>query len=218
MSTKKSRPKAFLVIAMAMTLMLVSCEPQVVLFPLYTVKDLVTDDNLVGTWVDEHGDAYTFERSPHMTGYLLTYGMESDVILQSDVHLLRLGGYLFVDLVAHHWSDEEKAKGLKVPYPFLPMHTFGRIQIDPAGTYVSMALLDDNWVRKQQEEHTLGLDVLTPGYDEPDLFGSGQMSAIVVSPTEKLQEFALQHAEDKKAFSFERALCRQGHDCNNLGQ
>jgi hypothetical protein len=206
-TAKKRGPNLFLSIAMAMAL--VSCEPQAVLFPLYTEKDLVTDDNLVGTWADGEGGIYTFEQSAeHKALYLVSFEVEH-VKMLSDVHLLRLGDYLFIDLTANYdrFPEEAKAKGLRVPYPLASVHNFGRIRIDPAGAYISMALLDNDWVRRQQEEHTLGLDVLWPEDYE----------GILVSPTLKLQEFARQHAEDKSAFSFKVTLCRQGLECQNVG-
>jgi hypothetical protein len=209
LSTKKRGSKTFLLLTIAMVLLLASCEPQVVFFPLYTAPDLLTDDSLVGTWVDGDGGTYAFEHSTNdPASYLFPFEVDH-VKQQSDVHLLRLGGYLFVDLMANfdRLSEEAKAKDVRIPYPLLRGHTFGRMQIDPAGAYVRMALLDNDWVRRQQEKHTLGLDVLWPESFE----------GILVSPTEKLQEFALQHAQDKEAFSFRVALCRQEHACEDAG-
>jgi hypothetical protein len=117
------KTRTFLTIAL-LAILANACIPS--LFPLYTEKDLVTDDRLVGTWNGGENGTWTFERLDYTpnTGlfspdwsqpgeqktYKLTVTeMDGKDILEAEfvVHMLALNGqrylnYRPVDVELHH--------------------------------------------------------------------------------------------------------------------
>lgn len=183
-----------------------SCTPSI--FPLYTDKDLVVDDTILGVWKEWKSADDTFTVDKIKGHYIILTWTQSRWPWGSstyEVHLLRLGQYMFVDAATSPWSKaetaEEKLKSSDVPQPFLPLHLFGRISVDPKVTVVR--LVDYPELLKLQREKKLQVDLLhTEG------------SWLITSPTDKLQQFAIEHAEDKSIFSQQMAFCRQGLDCD----
>lgn len=192
-------------------LLLSACEPEPSLYPLYTEKDAVVEDALVGTWVTSEvtrgtvnaGLTFTFEKSGE-NAYQLTAPNDQGTDIRSRVHLVRLGKFSFLDLYpAELTPDEKKQNKAPEPFPQIGVHSFGRIWIEKDS--VRIAMLDDEWFKKMAKEKKL-----TVSYESPD------GTPILTAPTEVLQKFALQYAEDTKAFSFEVGLCRPGQarDCS----
>ena len=73
--------------------------------------------------------------------------------------------------------------------PYITSHVFGRMRIEK--TYVRVDLLDDEWVKKQIQAGKLNLAHV-----------EGPSETVLTAPTDELRKFALEHAEDEKAFAF----------------
>ncbi len=195
-----------LALAAASIIAVAACDgPELSLAPLYTPDDLVRDDTIVGTWLDGglpgppqkrvgewgFGQAgYTIRKSnnPNEKMYLLTspYGA-------SELHLVRLGKYLFVDVGTPKNIPEVPKE--KVPFPLHPVHTFGRITISPNVLLVRMA----------------SKGALNQLADSP----LRRIESLLVSKTEELQRVVSEHADDVRVFGVGGGfdLCRDGLDC-----
>jgi len=189
------------------------CGPESSLNPLFEEKDVVVDDAVVGTWITSaetdgnvsEGLTYAFKKLGDNAYEIIFPGDEEGSKYKSQVHLVRLGKFLFLDAYpASLDSDEEKRNKAPEPFPKISVHVFGRIWIEK--DFLRIALLDDEWVKNLAEKKKLAL-----GYV------STIQESLLTAPTEELQKLALQHAEDVKAFSWEIGLCRpqlQASDCS----
>ena len=200
-----------LLVPIGLLLSLSACGPQLALNPLFNENDIVLDDAVVGTWVaskatadDENlGGIFTFSKLGDKAYELTFPGDNEGSKFKSEVHLVRLGKFLFLDLYPAG-SDEDREHNGPEPFPRIGVHMFGRIWIEKE--FVRIALLDDDWVEKIAAQKKLHLLSTRDGN-------------VLVGSTEELQALALQYAEDTKAFSWDIALCRAGPlaagDCSN---
>ena len=192
-------------------LSLSGCGPEFSLNALYFGKDVVVDDAVVGPWITsattngEKGTICTFKKLGDNAYEFIVPGDEEGSKYKSEVHLVRLGEFLFVDLYpASLDSEEEKQNRATEPLPQIGVHIFGRIWIEK--DILLMALLDEDWVNSLAEKEKLTLGYASSGRD-----------TLLTAPTEELRKLALQHAEDVKAFSWQIGLCRpelQASDCS----
>jgi tetratricopeptide (TPR) repeat protein len=202
--------------ALAAVAGLASCwSPQKSLSPLHTDKDVVLDDTIVGTWNVDEGDTNyrppykigewrfndaraAFARSPakDAKSYDLTRSAGARISLLSTVHLLRLKNYLFINLSPRLLNPPQP--GSKLAYPTLGVNAFGRIAITRNVLFVRM--MPEHAISALESQGQLPLERAGPG-------------PVLVSPTEKLQKFALEHAEDPQVFPLNVTLCREGTDC-----
>ncbi len=189
------------------------CGPEFSLNPLFEKKDVVFDDAVVGTWITsaatsgnvDEGQTYTFKKLGNNAYELIFPGDEEGSSYKSEVHLVRLGKFLFLDAYpAKSDSEGEKQNKASEPFPQIGVHFFGRMWIEK--DFLRIALLDEDWVKNLIEEKKLTLG-----------FARTDNDTVLTASTEELQKLALQHAEDTKAFSWEIALCRpqlQADDCS----
>jgi hypothetical protein len=102
---------------------LTGCVPVDSLNPLYTDKDAVFDESLLGSWVGpDNGKEGEFEFSTLVENgkeaYVLTIRSKKESgECDSDVyhgHLVKLGGRLFMDVVPQQWEARNDAYSLQV--------------------------------------------------------------------------------------------------------
>jgi hypothetical protein len=186
--------KSFVAPVLALVLLLAGCGPASSLFPLFDDKSLVFDEGLIGRWVVQgEGKQWIFKSSDSRTYDFTLTDFEKNINLRSETRLVRLGKFLFIDFAS---PDAEFKRPTEVPFPGVPAHIFGRVWIEK--DVVRLAMLDEDWVKNMAREKKL-----VPSYaDTPD-------GVVLTASTEELQQFALEHAEDKEAFSDEYELRRQ---------
>jgi hypothetical protein len=70
------------------------------LHPLYTEKDVVFDERLVGTWIEapDSGGAWVFEPTDEETAYLMKITKHGELQGSFGAHLVKLGESMFLDL------------------------------------------------------------------------------------------------------------------------
>jgi tetratricopeptide (TPR) repeat protein len=203
-----------LLVAISLILAASGCGPESSLNPLFEKKDVVFDDALVGTWITsaatrgnvDEGLTYTFKKLGDNAYEVIFPGDEEGSSYKSQVHLARLGKFLFLDAYPDKSdSDEEKQNKTPQPFPQIGVHVFGRIWIEK--DLLRIALLDEEWVKNMAEKKKLTL-----GY------ASTRNETVLTASTDELQKLALQYAEDTKAFSWDIGLCRAGQfqasDCS----
>ena len=172
----------------------VACVPS--LNPLYTDADLVLDEAILGSWVDDEDASWLFEQATEKS-YLLThhpkevFGLlaseEPGKPVRFEAHLVRLGDDLFLDLYPDsHPSADDLGNHLVVAH-LVPAHTFSRIWIDETG--VKIGMLDPDW-----------LDEALAARDIEIAHQRGEEGILLTATTPELQAFARSFADDAKAY------------------
>jgi hypothetical protein len=163
----------------ALVVAFTGCVPS--LHPLYTDKDLVFEEKLLGTWWekgDDPDESWEFKRKEGKT-YELIY-RKKDKFGVYKAHLVRLEGRLFLDLFP---GKELPEKGhLAVPY--VPMHWILRIRLDDAG--LRLDPMDISEMKKLVDKN--------PEAVKHERVKDG---VLLTASTAELQKFVLAHVAEK---------------------
>jgi hypothetical protein len=181
------------------SLLMAGCEPANSLFALYTDEDKCLDDNLIGEWKQVsptplEAARWVFLRERDWTVYktsLVVLGKRGGFLAKG--RLVQLGNARFIDFQGDTdgFDDDETI----MPFPLIESHMIGRIWIEKDA--VRIHFLNSDWVKKQLEEGKLTL-----------AHAGSAIAPILNAPTADLRKFALEHAEDKEAFSENYELAR----------
>jgi hypothetical protein len=182
-------------------LLLVGCEPQVSVFPLFTSQDAVFDPQLLGEWQIWSGKelkpgdkpaVIVFSASQEARTYdvkIPNFDEQKDALITA-ARLVKLGDSVFIDFGTPNMDHLPL-----IPYPAMEGHVFGRLSL--AGDKAEIDLLSDDWVNEEVKAGKMPL-------------GFYDASKIVLSAnSEELRKFAADHAEDSKAFSEVYSLVRK---------
>jgi hypothetical protein len=163
-------------------LALAGCVPS--LNPLYTEKDLVYDEALLGTWAESEDakDRWTFEPLRDKV-YRVTF-TEDDEAGEFEVHLLELGGERYLDFQPQAEGMESMRKNGFYKLHWVPAHTFARIGVKE-GT-MRMAFMNPEWIDKHLEGSPESLSHVRRGED----------GLVLTATTTALQEFVREHAQE----------------------
>jgi len=173
------------------------------LFPLFLKSDKEFDERLLGEWRMQaaapfkHGEKsgrMVFRKSADSTEYEVTLfdSDEKGTNLALTARMVRLGNFHFIDFGT---ADADKRKFREIPFPSIESHSFGRIHLEKGS--VRFDFLGDDWVKDQRKAGKLALaTVQIPN------------GLVISASTEELRKFALEHAEDKEAFSEPYSLSR----------
>jgi hypothetical protein len=181
------------------------CLPVISLHPIYTEKDVIFEEKLLGKWVDDPNNPETtwqFSRVDEpKNAYKLSFSDNEGKKGSFIVHLVKLQSagaprrkMLFFDLFPAElpWEIEDPNK-VELPYNaffLMPVHTF--IKVDSFEPRLKMRLTDEDEMQKLLKEkpdavqHTLIEDRL-----------------ILTASTKELQNFILKYADDKRVFKGE---------------
>ena len=191
------------------------CVPVMSLHPLYTEKDLVFEEKLLGTWGDDPNDpeiTWDFQRSDmSKKGAEKTYNLTLTLIAKEDneedkkagsfdVHLVKLKDRFFLDIYPNKFPCEEQ-DWEKMEWPYnaffaVSVHTF--IKVDSFEPHLRMRLTDDEDMNKLLEEN--------PGAVE---HASIEDTLVLTASTKELQAFVLKYADDSRLFTKETVLSRK---------
>lgn len=180
------------------------CVPVMSLHPLYTEKDVVFEERLLGKWVDDPNSPETtwqFNRIEEPNNaYNLIFSDEEGKKGSFAAHLVRLQNRLFLDVYPSEPPREmEDPNKSELPYNsffLIPAHTF--IKIDFIGRKLKMCLTNDEEMQKLLKEEP---NAVKHTFIEDKL--------ILTAPTKELQNFVLKYAEDKRVFKSEIVLGRK---------
>ena len=183
------------------------CIPVASLQPLFTQEDLVFEDKLLGTWVDDPNSPETtweFKRldEPERAGemaYKLIFSDEEDRKGSFVAHLARLENKLFLDLYPSElpWEpkDPNKVEWVYNTLFLIPAHTF--IKIDSIEPQLKMRLtVEDEMAELLKEDPKAVRHALTKD------------RLVLTASTKELQAFVLKYADDSRAFPNEIVLSR----------
>lgn len=153
------------------------------LHQLYTEKDLVFEEKLLGTWTKdgENNDTWMFQKAGENSYFLIE--TEKGAPARFEAHLVKLGRYLFLDIS----PSEMDTKNDFYKFHHIPVHTFSRIWLERNTFHLGM--LDNDWLRDMIEQKKI------------DIRHEREEKAILLTAqTEDLQKLVVQYAEDPKAF------------------
>ena len=190
----------FVVLA-ACGVLLLGCEPQVSVFPLFTPQDALFDKQLLGQWqiwsgkelkADDTPGVIVFSTSQEAHTYdvkIPNFDEHKDTLVTA-ARLVKLGDAIFIDFGTPNIDHLPL-----IPYPAMEGHVFGRLTL--AGDKAEIDLLSDDWVKDEVKAGKMPL----PFYDASKL--------VLSANSQDLRKFALDHAEDSKAFSEVYTLVRK---------
>ncbi len=182
------------------------CVPVMSLHPLYTENELVFDEKLLGTWIDDSNNTLEFsksEKSAKTYQLIYTASEEKDGKGKGifDAHLVKLEGKLFLDVFPNQLPcGSPDDPNFKPEWMFnvffsLPVHTFARV--DSIEPQLKLRLSDNETM-----EEFLAKD---PNAVKHEML---EESAVLTAKTKELQKFAVKHADGKEFFSKELVLKR----------
>jgi len=188
------------------------CVPIFSINPLYTEKDVVFKEELLGVWTDPNspGGAWEFKRDDESKNvYKLIVDIGDNAKGLFDAHLVNLKGQLFLDVYPAQKGLEQTMEGLeeKVKDPnstvwplnfafLVPVHTF--IKVDSIEPMLTMRLTDDELMKKLLEQNPNAVKHAVLDEDR----------VVLTASTKELQAFVLKYADGDKLFEEPFALKR----------
>jgi len=198
--------------------LMVGCVPVVSLHPLFTKENIVFEEKLLGTWLEDANDPNSFWE---FTRFNVAAAGELPEALKENAEklyrlavsdgeghkgsfaacLVRLEDRLFLDIFADLFPsgehDIEQMKLLYNAFLFVPAHTFVRVEF--VGDRLKLRLTDDEDFKKLLEAEPNAVR-FTEVDDRP----------VLTASTEELHAFVVKYADDERLFSNERTLMRKG--------
>lgn len=182
------------------------------LHPLYDTSTLVFNATLLGTWVNNDGNTWNFEKAIKLDDdelqklglnentYLLTHtDMENGKQAQLHVHIVRLEDALFLDIYPADNYDEQIGNGL-LASNLLPVHTFAKIEINK--DELIFHAFDPEWVDNLFEHKKIRIAHENVAY-------FGHTLRVLTASTTELQKFVAKYRNEKEAFAKEPDILKR---------
>jgi len=188
------------------------CVPVMSLHSLYTEENVVFEEKLLGTWLEDPNSpeaTWEFNRIEEPNNaYNLVLSDEEGKKGSFVAHLVKLEDSLFLDVFPDEFpcdtDDPNKVEWAYNSLFLIPAHAF--IKIDSIGPQLKMRLTDDEKIMEELLEddpnavkHTFIEDRIT----------SIENRLILTASTKELQAFVLKYAGDKRVFTNEFVLNRR---------
>ncbi len=194
------KAKKKLILFCCLLLIIVSgCIPS--LHPLYTKKDLILDNSIIGTWVSEEsksdqsvwiikkykdshepGPLYI---NPHDFGdklYRLEHIQSGDTI-GFDLYLIKLDKYFYFDFYPQNYESDNEMRNMHL----FPVHTFAKVNIKTNTIEIKQFNID--FLKKLIEQNKIKISHERSG-----------RNMILTAPTEELQKFVKKYTDADDAF------------------
>jgi hypothetical protein len=174
---------------------LLGCIPS--FHPLYTTKDLVFDQALLGTWSqDDHAeDWWKFEKRDDLSYKLtITDGQKTSPFV---AHLVQLGDKRFLDLCPDkNGLDDTEREGL-YKAAFIAGHLIVKVsQIQPT---LKLSMFDPEWLGKLLEKDPKAISHKKVSDNE----------LVFMASTQELQAFVIKHTDTQGAWGEKLAEFKQ---------
>lgn len=183
------------------------CVPVISLHPLYTEKDIVFEEKLLGTWVDDpNGPDTIWEFKRHQdkkNAYQFNYTItESEKPLKGIfvAHMVKLGDKLFMDVFPLSYPSgenhfEEAKWGINTGF-FVPAHTF--LKVNSIGPTLKLCITNVEEIEKLLKADPNAIKHETV-----------EDSIVLTASTSELQKFVVKYADDSRVFDNEIILQRK---------
>jgi len=186
------------------------CIPVMSLHPLYTEKDVVFEEKLLGVWESDSNDTSntTWEfKHPEKAkkakkAYELVFSDKEGGKGMFIAHLVKLENKLFLDVYPAELpcgpsEDPNNIEWLYNVFFLVPAHTF--IKINAIEPQLKMQLTSEDEIEELLKED--------PNAMRYESFEDDRL--VLTASTKKLQEFVLKYADDDRVFTDETALTRK---------
>jgi hypothetical protein len=178
------------------------CVPVMSLHSLYTKENVVFEEKLLGTWVQDNNETtWEFKRIDEpKNAYKLVFSDDKSKKGSFVAHLVKLRDKLFLDVCPDELpcgqDDPNNVEWEYNSFFLIPAHTF--IRIDSIEPLLKMRLTDDDKMAKLFEQDPNAVK-----------HTSIEDSLILTASTKELQAFVLKYANDKRVFANEIVLARK---------
>lgn len=173
---------AKMLVAVGIVMLVLGCVPS--LHPLYTEKDVTFDPTLVGVWSEkDKTDTWTFKKSGDNAYELIM--TQDGAPGKFEVHLVRLGELLFLDL----YPEAPDIENSFYKAHLVPAHTFLGIQIDKEKDVVRIAAIGPDWLEEAIDSKKVTIAHERLGEDD-------ESRIILTASTKALQEFVVKYAAE----------------------
>ncbi|HXW54229.1 MAG TPA: hypothetical protein VEJ67_00680 [Candidatus Cybelea sp.] len=176
--------KARLLLCSISACLLLSGCPSSSVYPLYTDQDAVVEPALEGMWSSlgpDENEEFLFRKSGDHEYSLTIFCADTKVTQNYEVHLVRLGGQLFMDLI----FKDQAVDGAEVDDPLGVVSTHVIAKVNISGDDLAYATLEDDAIRNQSVSGATPLD-----------YQMANGSMLVTTQTEALRLYISAHAED----------------------
>jgi len=180
------------------------CVPVISLHSLYTQENVVFEEKLLGTWVDDPNGPeviWEFTRIDEpKNAYKLVFSDDKGKKGSFVAHLVKLQNRLFLDAFPSEFpwepDDPNEVKWLYNSFFLIPAHTF--IKIDSIEPQLKMRLTNNDKMAELLKEDPNAVK-----------HTSIEDRIILTASTEELQAFVLKYADDSRVFTDEVVLNRR---------
>jgi len=191
------------------------CIPVMSLHPLYTEEDLVFEEKLLGTWVDDSNNIWEFKDANEQEKMCKLIFVDNEDKKGSFVaRLVKLENKLFLDVFPnqlpckaekqkHQLVEDKIMLTVKVSpkwhyntFFFVPFHSF--IKINSIKPHLKMQLTDDEGMGKLLAED--------PNAIKHEIVDG---TLVLTASTKELQAFVLKYADDSRLFTDEIIYSRK---------
>jgi hypothetical protein len=178
------------------------CLPVMSLHPLFTEKNLASDEKLLGTWVDDSNETtwqFTDTNKPKKA-YNLIFTDKEGQKGSFVAHLVKLGKRLFLDVFPNQlpWDEKDpnKTQWSYNNFFLIPAHTF--IKVNAIEPQLKLQLTDDDELNKLLK-------------DDPNTIENTLVEdrLLLTASTAELQKYVLKYADDSRLFTEESILTRK---------
>lgn len=180
------------------------CIPIMSVHPLYTKSDIIFDQKILGTWIDDPNSPQTTWEFSRMdepnNSYKLIFTDSKGRKGFFKAYLVKLEGKLFLDAFPGEtpWELEDPNK-VDWPYNsffFLPSHTF--LKIDSIEPRMKLRVTANSQMEDFLKEHPDSIEHIIV-----------EDRIVLTASTKELQSFILKYADDEKLFPSDITLVRK---------
>ena len=178
------------------------CIPVLSLHPLYTEKNIVFEEKLLGIWVQQDSNNTWEFKNPDESEKVYELNLYENEVKKGvfSAHLAKLDERLLLDVHPTKFpSEQEDVEKMKLPYNaffFIPGHTFAII--DSIEPQLKIRWTIDDELEKLLEEK--------PNAVKHELVKD---RVVLTAETSQLQKFVLKYADDKRVFPAKAVLTRK---------
>ena len=182
--------------------LLVGCIPVMSLYPIYTEKEVVFEEKLLGIWVQQDSNNVWEFKHPDESEKVYELNLYENEVKKGvlTARLAKLDERLLLDVHPTKFpSEQEDVEKIKLPYNaffFTPGHTFAIIDSIEPQLKIRWSI-DDELEKLLKEEPNAVKHELVEG------------RVILTASTKQLQSFVLKYADDKRVFPAKVVLTRK---------
>ena len=193
-----SKKSAFIAVFSVMTLLFNGCLVTSI-HPLYFEEDNVYKPELLGTWRAKNDDFnWMFKKDDGDKYKLLIFDEKTSG--EFEAHLLRLGEYLFLDIIP---GETQLEMNLMYALHLQPVHSFYKVSI--AGDSLALGNIEVKVFEDMVEQNKVDIS-----YEHLNSDDNHNDSYLLTAPTKELQSFYLKCSKED---SFDtQVLVRQNDD------